>query len=345
MTAPRTRPPTGRAPWPLILIEGGEKAGKSWAAAQFSASERVGQMYWLDLGEGAADEYGAIPGARYLVLEHDGTWSSIMAQVRAVRDEAARAAAAGEPPVVLTVDSMTAEWDLIKDWTTNRAARSEYNRKRLAADPDAEVKVPPNLWNDANARHRRLMTILMTFPGIVVMTARGKDVIAMDDSGKPIEGGKDYKVEGHKNLAYDASVWVRLSRERPPIVVGARSVHAGIRPGVDRPVPVPDFTLEWLVFEVLKCDPHGTAARAMTPMSAGAESPALDDLSDVAAELLERTEDAATVLDLEKVWKAITACLKAGQITLPEAELVRARVQALKAELVGEPDQGASEAA
>lgn len=332
----RTRPPTGRVPWPLILIEGGEKSGKSWAAAQLSASERVGQTYWIDLGEGAADEYGAIPGARYLVGEHDGTWASILGQVRAIREEAARAASAGEPPVVLVIDSMTAEWDLLKDWAANRAKGSQANQRRLQQDPHAEVQVTFNLWNDATARHRRLMTALMTFPGIVVMTARGKEVAAMDASGRPVEGSKEYKVDGHKTLAFDASVWVRLGREHPPMVVGARSVHAGIRPGVDKPQPMPDFTLEKLVFEALRCDPQGTPARAMTAIQAGAESPDLDTLSPSAQRLLTEAEEAATVEALAGVWSAITTVGLAGEITLPEAEMVRQRVQALKAEMLGE---------
>src|SRR5690606_23124247 len=101
LMAIKTRKPTGAVPWPLILLEGGEKAGKSWACAELSASEKVGQTYWLDLSEGAADEYGAVPGARYLVVEHNGTWQDIVGQVAEIREEAARAADAGEPPVVL----------------------------------------------------------------------------------------------------------------------------------------------------------------------------------------------------------------------------------------------------
>lgn len=256
-----TRKPTGAVPWPLILVEGAEKSGKSWAAAVLSSSGKVGRSLWLDLNEGAADEYGAVPGARYEVIEHDGSWASIMAQVTAAKEEASRAAGAGEPPVVLIIDSVTAEWETLKDWASKRAASSPSNRKRLADDPAAEIKVPMNLWNDATARHRRLMTILMTFPGIVVMTARGKEVASLDAQGRPIEGSKEYKVEGHKSLAFDASVWVRLSRERPPVIVGSRSVHAGVRPGSDQPKPVPNFTLEWLIFEVLKCDPAKAHAR------------------------------------------------------------------------------------
>lgn len=233
----------------------------SWACAELSASARVGRSLWLDLDEGAADEYGAVPGARYEVIEHDGSWASILGQVAAAKENAAEASAKGGKPVVLVIDSVTAEWDLLKDWASARAATSAANRKRLQSDPNAEVQVSMNLWNDATSRHRRLMTILMTFPGIVVITARGKDVASLDASGRPVEGTKEYKVEGHKTLGYDASVWVRLSRERPPVIVGSRSVHAGIRPGVDRPKEAPGFTLEWLIFDVLKCDPSKARVR------------------------------------------------------------------------------------
>ena len=251
----KTRQPSGRVPWPFILVEGPEKSGKSWAAAELSASNRIGQTYWIDLGEGAADEYGAIPGARYLVVEHDHTFTALLAAVQDVKAEAQKAAEKGEPPVVLVVDSMTAEWDLLKDWAASRAKGSQTNQRRLRQDPNAEVSVPMNLWNDATAKHRKLMTTLLTFPGIVVVTARGKEVAAMDSNGRPVEGSKEYKVEGHKTLAFDASVWVRMSRSTAPMIVGARSVHAGIRPGVDEPKTAKDFTLEWLVFDVLRCDP------------------------------------------------------------------------------------------
>ena len=75
MSLIKSRKPTGVVPYPVILLEGPEKAGKTWAALLLSRSERVGQTYVLDLGEGSADEYGAIPGVRYEVLEHDGTYA------------------------------------------------------------------------------------------------------------------------------------------------------------------------------------------------------------------------------------------------------------------------------
>jgi hypothetical protein len=253
----KVRRPTGAVPWPLVLVEGGEKSGKSWACATFSASEKVGQTYWIDLGEGSADEYGAIPGVRYMVVEHDGSWQQILTAVQEIRAEAQRASDAGEPPVVLVVDSITAEWDLLKNWASARA------RKRKNKAEDAEVKVDMDLWNDATDRHRRLMTLLMTFPGIVVVTARGKEVAAMDESNRPIANTKEYKVEGQKALAFDATVWVRMVRGSAPLIIGARSVHAGVKPADDKPREAPNFSLEWLVFDVLKCDPSGAHTRAL----------------------------------------------------------------------------------
>ncbi|MGI5414288.1 hypothetical protein [Actinomadura luteofluorescens] len=221
-----------------------------------STSDRIGQMYWIDLGEGSADEYGAIPGADYLVVEHDGSYAQIYAALAEIHRLASAAQAKGEPPVVVVIDSMTAVWDLLKDWATERAKDSKSNKRKLAQDPNAEIKVSTNYWNDANSRHRKLMRLLMTFSGIALMTARGKDVAAMDESGQPVEGRKTYKVEGQKNLGYDSSCWIRLSRDERPLVVGCRSVHTGIRPGRDEPMTLDDdWTLESVIFDALRCDP------------------------------------------------------------------------------------------
>jgi len=326
----QTRRPTGAVPWPLILLEGAEKTGKSYTCAVLSASPRVGRTLWLDLNEGAADEYGAIPGARYEVIEHDGTWPQIIAQVAAAKDEAARARDAGEKPVVLIVDSMTAEWDLLKDWASARAKKTDSNRAKLARDPNAEISVSMNFWNDAASRHRQLMTILMTFPGIVVVTARGKDVAALNDNGKPVEGVKEYRVEGHKNLGFDVSCWVRLHRDKPAVVVGVRSVHNGIRPGKDKPKALdPDWTLEGLIFDALRCDPSAAHVRDLTELT-----PDVPEEWTYAAAV----SDAAKAPDLDecrKLWRECAAAAKAEMCTAWQAkavqELIAARMATLKA--------------
>ena len=154
----KTRKPTGRVPWPCILLEGEEKAGKSWALAQFSASDKIGTLYWIDLNEGAGDEYGAIPGAKYELVEHDGSYAAVLAAVQAVKAQARRAADDGEPPVVLGIDTGSAIWDGLKDWASERAAKSTRNRELLKRDPNAEITISQNLWNDAGARWRKLQT-------------------------------------------------------------------------------------------------------------------------------------------------------------------------------------------
>lgn len=262
-----TRRPTGAIPWPVILLEGGEKAGKTVALVQLSASKKVGRTAILFLGEPITDEYGAWPGARYEIILHDGTWPSIIGQVEEARAEAQRAFDAGEPPFVLGIDTATAEWELLKDWGSAKARSAPSNQRRLARDPAAEIKVHPNIWNDVGARHARLMTMLLTFPGIVVLTARGKEVARMGPDGNPVEGVKDYRVEGHKNLCYDVSCWVRMFRDKPAIVVGARSVHAGVRPGRDEPQELdPDWSLEGLIFSALRCDPTRAAVQEMVAL-------------------------------------------------------------------------------
>lgn len=312
----KTRPPTCAVPWPLILIEGGEKAGKSWAAAVLSSSEKIGRTLWIDWAEGAADEYGAIPGARYEVIEHDGTWASILEQVKAARDEAQRAVDAGENPVVLVIDSMTAEWADLKEWVDGKARRRDSNRKKLENDPEAEIQITTDLWNLANGRHKELMRILMRFPGIVVMTARGADQVAMEN-GKPTTK-RVWKVEGQKELAFDASVWVRLSRTEHPLIVGARSVHAGIVPGEDKPKRIPDLTLEQLVFDILKCDPKTAHVRDFS------------SVQDRVLDLLDQVRQADSRDRLNEIWRDA----KAGEVlnvgaadgpTVQEALAVRAQ--------------------
>jgi hypothetical protein len=256
----KTRPPTGIPSWPMILIEGPDSVGKSYQAAQFTGSERTGQAYWMDLGEGAADEYINVPGADYLILDHDGSWADICEQIR----EATAAAEGSDKPAVLVIDSMSNVWDMLKAWVNSRARNSRNGKKLLAADPDAEIKPAPNLWNDANDRHHQFLNLLARFPGIVVLTAKGKETMAVDGDGRPIPNAKDYSVEANKNLPFRVNAHVRLSREDAPMVVSFRSATNGMRPGVDRPQKYPEFTLEHLVFDVMGLKTAQT--RDVTPL-------------------------------------------------------------------------------
>jgi AAA domain len=269
----KTRQPTGAVPWPLILIEGEEKAGKTWACAEFTASDKVGRCFWIDLGEGAADEYGAIPGANYEIVEYDGSFSGLVEAVKEIHALAAQALAAGEKPVVLIIDTMTSEWDLLKDWATDRAKGSKSNRKKLAEDPNAEIVVSPNYWTDANNRHKKLMRLLKAFPGIALMTSHGKSVAVIGADGQPVEGKKEHKVEAQKSLGADASCWLRLYRTQPGVIVGGRSVHLKFRPGDEERKLAADWTLENIIFGVLQCDPAKAHTRNVIDPKADAVTP------------------------------------------------------------------------
>lgn len=289
----KTRKPTGAVPWPLLLIEGEEKAGKTWACAEFTASPKVGRCFWIDLGEGAADEYGAIPGADYEVVEHDGSFAALLANVTEIHKIAADALAKKEKPVVLVIDTMTSEWDLLKDWAADRAKSTRTNRRRLEQDPNAEIVITGNLWNDANARHRRLMNLLKTFPGIVLMTAHGKQVAVIGPDGQPVEGKKTHKVEAQKTLGADASCWLRLYREAPGVIVGGRSVHLKFRPGDDPKPLAADWTLDGVIFGVLKCDTSTAHVRDLVEAKPDAVTP-----EQIRDEALAVTTDAGRLREL-----------------------------------------------
>lgn len=248
----RTRKPTCSPSWPLILLAGEAKTGKTYRAAEFTGDKRLGRSFWLDLGEGCADEYGAVPGADFEIVDHDGTWIDIIAQVEAVRDVARAAMEKGEKPVSLTVDSMTAEWAMLTAWTDARARRSKHNKALLTEDPDAEIDISSNYWNDANSRHNRLMNILKTFPGIVVMTTLETEKTQFGANGRPLANTpKQARPDAQKRLTADATVWVRLSHDSDPTIVGIRSLKHNIIPGKDKPEPWPEFSLSKLVFEFM----------------------------------------------------------------------------------------------
>ena len=104
----KTRKPTGKPAWPIMLIAGAEKAGKTYSAAQASASKLIGRTLWVGVGEDDPDEYGALPGVRFEIVEHDGTYRGILAALTAC---AAEPMEEGRPNLIV-LDSATRLWDL-----------------------------------------------------------------------------------------------------------------------------------------------------------------------------------------------------------------------------------------
>lgn len=326
----KTRQPTGAPSHPFILLEGEAKTGRSWMAAAFTADERIGQSYWIELGaEGDGDLYGAVPGARYEIVEHDSDWRSVYQAVIDVRAEAVRAHAAGEPPVMLVFDQGGALWDLLSEWANNRAMTSNSNRKVLAEDPNANIDIGPNYWNPATKRWRQVMTQLMTFPGIVLLISRGRETALIGPGGNPVANKKDYRVDGHRSLPHDVNVHVRLAHGADPQIVGGRSVKVDMRPGAFRGSNKAGFSLGWLVFEALAYQPDAARVRAGVELHAGSDAPQ----SERAAVIEVALDGANTQDELRRAYTWIGPALDTGDITLDEAKALTARVKARKEEL------------
>lgn len=259
----QTRPPTGQVAYPLILVEHEEKAGGSYALAQFAASERVGRTFVLDTGDGTADEYASL--GPYEILVHDGTWPSMIGQI-----EAATKAPRSDPekPNVVGIDHGSAIWQMLSLWTDERARRSESGRKKLEKDPDAEIDATVNLWNDAKSRWGRMMFLLKNFDGIGVILAHGSDVVK-------VEGGvptKDtvWSTVVEKNTEGVVSAIIRIRRPHAARLIGVRSLTIEV-PGDGLALPDQGM-LDHVVFEILGAG--GFAASTSVAATTGMPTPA-----------------------------------------------------------------------
>jgi hypothetical protein len=213
-----TRKPTGIPPWPIILLAGREKAGKSYGAALATASPLVGRSLWVGIGEDDPDEYGKVPGADFDIVVHDGTYDGILAAVKAASAEPP----ADDKPTLLIVDSMTKLWDLCVD-NAQAIANSRASGGRNAA---GEKTLTPDLWNIAKGWWDDVMDAIRSHRGPVVLTARLDEVMVMED-GRPTKA-KQWKVQGHKSLPYDVGVVVEMHERGHALITGVRSVSMAL---------------------------------------------------------------------------------------------------------------------
>ncbi|TAK89352.1 MAG: hypothetical protein EPO06_11860 [Burkholderiaceae bacterium] len=276
-----TRKPLMGQAWPLILLAGGEYSGKSYAAAELAACGRWGKVWWLSIGEDP-DQYAAlIPD--YDIVNHDGSVYQIASAVDQIADAAEAAHNAGDKPHLVVVDSMSVLWGMLSEIAEARALGSIEARDELARDPYANIHVGQLHWNSVKKPWRHIVTRLVTMHAVVVCTARGGEITQVGDDGKPIPGAsKVFKPEAEKYFPYMSTVYVRLDRLEPPMVLGARLAKGGVRPGRDEPLifdgkphggrpALPDFSLEWLIFSVLKFDPATAHVRDVRASSVDPE--------------------------------------------------------------------------
>lgn len=218
MTPPRTRRPTGKGGWQRVLLSGDESGivDAAWAAAAFTADDRLVTTYWLELNPGeTGDVFGAATGADFELLDHDGSWADIFDQVDAAWQVARDVAASGPYPSALIVHGMSAEWMMLSDLADRRARRrtaSELIRHGLDPAPayssDVKVEVDADVWTLVGRRHRELMAKILTWPGPVILIAREK---------RSADGR--WVLKAQDQLGFDVTARVRFARgEKPEIV-------------------------------------------------------------------------------------------------------------------------------
>ena len=223
------RAPTGLPSWPVLLLAGREKAGKSFAAAQASASKLIDRTFWLGFGEKDPDEYGAIKGARFEIAEHDGTLADLKATIQYLLTIPVT-----DKPHLLVLDSGT------RVWTTLREKATWIAMKRDKKDRDGEFIITMDIWNKVNGEWADILNLIRRWNGPVIITAR-LDTVAVIENGKPTSR-KTEKVQGQKSLAYDVDAIVEMPERGKAELVGARSVIYQI-PARD---PLPNFTVDGL---------------------------------------------------------------------------------------------------
>lgn len=267
----KTRRPTGKAPWPMILLAGREKCGKSFQAAAFSSSDLIDRTFYIEIGEGSADQYGAIPGARYEIVEHDGSWAGILDAVKAA---VAEPAPNGKPNAIV-LDSMTELWGLLCD------------EQDSAAKKRGKSTITMDQWNTAKKRWRQVVDAARAHKGPVILTARYDQVTVMVN-GKPTTD-KEWKVRAEKDLPYEVDGMITMTEPRRPFVAGMRTVAFNMPAGGMAPKNPEAFSLDGFfrslnleggdrVYIPRKEDPdaYTPAPDAITPDELGAP-PADDD--------------------------------------------------------------------
>jgi hypothetical protein len=228
----QTRKPTGKPPWPIVLLAGAEKVGKSYESAKASASDLIARSFWIGVGEDDPDEYGAIPGARFEIVPHNGTYASILSKL----EEAKAEPRIDGKPNLIVLDSGTRMWELLSD-----EAQARANARRKGSN--GEAVIGHDLWNRASGRWYDLLDVLREHDGPSIITARLDVVTVMDADGKPTKD-KTFKVKAQKSLPYDVGVVVEMPARGETYIGGVRSLKLDVPVGEKKPVK--EFSVDWL---------------------------------------------------------------------------------------------------
>jgi len=232
------RKPSGLPTWPITLLAGREGTGKSFTAAEASASPLVSGADWISFGEKDPDDYGTLPGVRFDIIDHDGTFRSVVDTILELNAQPVES----EQPRLLVLDSGTRVWQLLgKDAQAAANAHAvAVARAHRRPEPTGNVDIG-DFWKVAAEQWEELMLALKAHQGPVIVTARLEQVALLDDNGRPT-GDRAWKVQAHKSLPYDANVIVEMV-ERGDYLLKKRM--SAIAP-LERPTTVTNFTMDAL---------------------------------------------------------------------------------------------------
>ena len=227
-----TRKPTGAVPWPVMLIAGTEKAGKTYACAEAANSDLIGHTYWITVGEEQPDEYGQL--ADFDIIEHDGTYRGILG---AVEFACAQPATDGKPNLIV-LDSAGRVWNLLSE-QAQETANERARRKNRTVGPDG-APITMDLWNTAKQRWNHILDTLRRHHGPVIVTARLDQVTVMDGDKPTSE--KQWKVQAEKNLPFEVGAIVQLRSFGEAYLTGVRSLR--FKPKPNEYTRLDDFTVD-----------------------------------------------------------------------------------------------------
>ncbi|MFJ2225518.1 hypothetical protein ACIOFY_36450 [Streptomyces anulatus] len=230
----RSRKPTGQPNPPMILLAGVEKSGKRYEAALGSGSDLIGTTYWIQVGgnSGTADYYGRVPGARYEIVSHDGTFRDIL---DAIRWSLSQPAEDGKRNM-LVVDDVTSVWELLSDEVAHAGRkraerRANTNGRRTPRIDDPYVDEERDLWGLAKDRWGEMLWLLRRHSGPTLLIARQEIVTAFENDKPTQHTTRRIKAEKNIRAAVDAVVEFHAVGEAYITGLNVVPAHWEIRPG------------------------------------------------------------------------------------------------------------------
>jgi len=225
--------PNCRPTWPFLLVTGREKTGKTWWSVEGSASDLIDRAYLIEVGDGQGHEYGAIPGVKYKMVPHDGSYRDLY---NAVWWSVTQPAAEGKVNLPI-LDSGTVLWDLIgselQEVANRRFERRVQQAKRDGKKPPEMgpdgVDITMDLWNIGKKRWYGIIDLLRYYNGPAIIIARMEEVTVVKN-GKPTTN-KEWKVKAEKNLSFDVDGIIDFKQHQRPVLTGLRSVRFPVPEG------------------------------------------------------------------------------------------------------------------